>query len=526
MGAVTARCTKKAVKKKKDDGKLDAKLDDLDDIIDNPGRIQEFYDLERHRMGEGSFGTVFKGVNKSTGFERAIKVMSKKYKKNLKGFHNEIHIMKNVDHPNIIKFYEAFQDKKYIYVVMQLCKGKELFELIKKVGHLSETQTGVLMSQIFRAITYMHAAGVCHRDLKTENFMLLRDDGPIEENTVNIIDFGLAAMYETNDAGEPLEALTCRVGSPYFIAPQVLAGSYDNRADVWSCGAVMYTMLCGYPPFYGESDADVLAKVRLGNYQFNQADWKSISNEAKDVVRGLLKINPQERIGTHEALKSPWLKKVAPVSTELPMKNTLVNSLRQFASANKLKKAALYVIAGNLTDEELKPAVASFNAMDLEGDGSLGYAEVYGGLLASGIKDIPPDLKKIMADMDSDGSGAIEFTEFLSATIDRKYITQDNVWSAFRVFDQNGDGKISQTEMYRILNARGDEGVESSTVTPQEIIALMKELSSDGDSYVDFEEFYQMMRNNIKPEHHHRHKSTHRASADAGEKASLMEEHG
>lgn len=485
--------------KKKDDGKLQTGCPH--GIIDNPGRIQEFYDIERKRIGEGSFAAVFAACNKSTGFERAIKVLNKTQKRNIPKFHEEIHIMKHVDHPNIIKYYESFQDAKYIYVVLQLCKGHELFDLVAEIGHLSEMQTAVLMQQVFRAITYMHGVNVMHRDLKTENFMLYSDEGEIEDNSIKIIDFGLATFYECAEDGEP-ELLTHKCGAPYYVAPQVLAGSYNNMADVWSCGVLMFIMLAGYPPFYGESDADVLAKVRLGNYQFNQADFKSISEEAKDVIRGLLKINPQERMDTAAALHTPWMDLMVPHSNELPLKNTLVTHLRAFGHANKLKRAALYVIAGSLTDEELKPAVDSFNNMDVEGDGSLGYEEIYNGLIRAGIKEVPTDLKQILAEMDSDGSGKVEFTEFLAATVDKKYITEDNVWSAFRVFDQNGDGKISQTEMYRILNQRSDEDAEG--VSAQEVVALMMELSEDGDTYVDFPEFFNMMRGGGKGAAHKR----------------------
>lgn len=469
-------------------------------VIDNPGRIQEFYDIDRRRLGEGSFATVFRGCNKSTGFERAIKVCSKSGNKNRVMFLEEIHIMKHVDHPNIIKYYESFQDTKYIYIVMQICKGPEVFDLIATTGHLTEMVTAKLMQQVFRAVTYMHSAHVIHRDLKTENFMLYNDDCEDEDNTIKILDFGLAALYEIDAETGEAEMLTRKCGAPFYVAPQVIAGSYNYMADVWSCGVLMYTMLAGYPPFFGESDADVLAKVRLGNYHFNQADFKSITKDAKDLMRGLMKINPCDRLDSMQALDHPWMHKFCPRTNELPLKNSLIYYLRNFGQSNRLKRAALYVIAGTLTDDELKPAVDSFNMMDVEGDGNLGFEEIYNGLKRAGIKDIPHDLKKILADMDSDGSGQVEFTEFLSATIDKKYITEDNVWSAFRVFDQNGDGKISQMEMYRVLNQRCDEGEEA--VNAQEVIALMAELSEDGDTYVDFPEFFNMMRNNACLDQH------------------------
>lgn len=468
-------------------------------LVDNPGRIQECYDVDRTRIGEGSFATIFKCANKSTGFQRAIKVLSKAKSKNIPKWYHEIAMLKSVDHPNIIKYYESFQDRRFIYVIMELCQGAELFDLLNEVDHLGEMETAALMQQVFRAMTYMHAVHIVHRDLKTENFMLYKKDTEVIENTIKIIDFGLAIELvvdkeRSTEEQEVFIPLTEKCGAPFYVAPQVLAGSYDHMADVWSLGVLMYTLLAGYPPFYGGSDSDVLGKVRLGNYQFNAADFKVISSEAKQLIRDLLKISPIERIDAAGALQSPWIQLKAPPNSEMPLRTSLISALKSFGAANLLKRSGLYVIAGLLTDEELAPAVDSFNFLDVEGDGNLGVEEIFNGLVRAQVKEVPSveDLTEILAKMDSDGSGKIEFTEFLSATIDRKYITETNVWSAFRVFDINGDGKISQTEMHRVLNGRAAEGEED--VSPQEVIALMNELSPDGDKYVDFQEFFAMMR--------------------------------
>lgn len=475
-------------------------------VIDNPGRIHEFYDVERRRLGEGSFAAVFKACNKSTGFERAVKVMSKNRRSNIPRFYNEIALLKSVDHPNIVKYYESFQDPKFVYIVTEVCRGMEFADMLVKINHMTEVQAAITMQQVLRAITYMHKVGVMHRDLKPENMMFDTED-EIEDNTVKIVDFGLAIKFEFHPVTGEADVITSKCGAPYYVAPQVLAGHYNYMADIWSCGVLMYILLCGYPPFYGDSDADILAKVRLGNYHFNQADWKHISNEAKDLIRALLKINPADRITSVKALATPWLKLHAPRSEELPLKNSLVYYLKSFSQANRLKRCALFVIAGNLSDDELKNSIESFNNMDVEGDGMLGYEEIRNGLKKAGVKDIPKELPEILQQMDSDGSGQVEFTEFLAATIDRKYITEDNVWSAFRCFDQNGDGKISQAEMYRVLNTRSGEGEE--TVSPQECVALMRELSEDGDTFVDFPEFYNMMRGaptTIGKKKHHKKK--------------------
>merc|ERR1719460_1151030 len=238
--------------------------------------------MDKRKLGEGSYGSVCKAKNKLSNAERAVKTISKAQMKNISRFKQEIAIMKLMDHPNIIKLYESFEDHRNIYLVMELCSGGELFDRIIDAGHFTEVQAAIVMQQIFRAMYYMHENSICHRDLKPENFLFQTKD-PIEKNYLKIIDFGLSCKFEPN------QILTTKAGTPYYVAPQVLAGKYDQASDLWSCGVIMFVLLCGYPPFYGESDADVLAKVRLGNFSFNSKDWKNVTDDAKDLIRWLLK---------------------------------------------------------------------------------------------------------------------------------------------------------------------------------------------------------------------------------------------
>jgi len=301
---------------------------------------------------------------------------------------------------------------------------------------------------------------------------------------LKIIDFGLSCAYE------PGQVLTTKAGTPYYVAPQVLAGKYDQMADMWSIGVIMYVMLCGYPPFFGETDADVLAKVRLGNFSFNAADWKNISEDAKNLIRLLLKMNPRDRYTAEQTLNHEWIANKAPKAKSLNIGTNFVDKLKGFRSHNKLKKAALAIIAQQLGDDKIKKLRETFTALDANGDGLLTATELKEGLTKAGIKDIPEDLQEILKHVDSDGSGIIDYTEFLAATLEKKQYVQEEVcWAAFRTFDKDGDGKITKAELEMVL--KSDDVADAAAQSMAEVI---KAVDTNGDGEIDFQEFMQMMR--------------------------------
>jgi len=267
-------------------------------ILERRDKITDYYDSENQNIGAGSYGSVSKAKRKETGALVAIKKISKVQVKNVDRFKLEIKIMKILDHPNIIKLFEHFEDHKNIYLVMELCTGNELFDRIIDESRLSERQSAIIMRQVFRALSYMHECHVMHRDLKPENFLFSTKES-VETTTLKLIDFGLSRQFE------PGEMMTTRAGTPYYVAPQVLAGKYDHMCDQWSAGVIMYIMLVGYPPFYADNDTEVLAKVRHGKYNFINQDWKDISADAKELIRGLLKMSTKDRFTAAQALEHP-----------------------------------------------------------------------------------------------------------------------------------------------------------------------------------------------------------------------------
>merc|ERR1712194_344163 len=190
-----------------------------------------------------------------------------------------------------------------------------------------------------------------------ENFLFMTKE-PIDKTLIKIIDFGLSCKYA------PGQTMSTKAGTPYYVAPQVLAGKYDQMSDLWSVGVIMYVMLCGYPPFYGETDAEVLSKVRMGNFSFNAADWKNISEDAKNLIRMLLKMNPRDRYTAEQALNHEWIRNKAPKAANVALGSSFVDGLRHFRGQNKLKKAALHIIAGQPNEDQIKALRETFMSLD------------------------------------------------------------------------------------------------------------------------------------------------------------------
>ncbi|KAF4668452.1 hypothetical protein FOL46_001949 [Perkinsus olseni] len=452
-------------------------------ILDNEGKVlSDSYQVEKKTLGQGTYGSVSKAVNKSTKVVRAIKTISRSHLKNVARFRQEIAIMKMLDHPNIVKLFETFEDAKNIYLVLELCTGGELFDRIIDQGYFTESGAASLMKQIISAVYYCHKNNIVHRDLKPENFLFLNKT---KDSPLKIIDFGLASKF-----GEDARLKT-KAGTPYYVSPQVLRGEYNESCDLWSCGVIMYILLCGYPPFHGDTDAEILARVKAGKYSFPDEDWKNVSTDAKDLIRKLLTFDQAQRWTAEQALNHRWIKNLARTADgDANEHRNVVSGLRNFRAQNKMKKVALTVIAQQLAESDIERLKKTFQALDENGDGTLTVQEIKEGMRSLDVS-LPADLEEIMKDVDSDGSGAIDYTEFIAATIDKKtYIQEDVCWAAFRVFDLDGNGKISQEELQKVLS-----NDDVKTALGQDVVSKMiSEVDLDGDGQIDFDEFMAMMR--------------------------------
>nr|CAH0108293.1 unnamed protein product [Daphnia galeata] len=261
--------------------------------------LEDRYEL-KDLLGTGAFSQVRLAESKTeAGKLFAVKIIDKTALKGKEdSLENEIKVLRRLKHPNIVQLLETYEDKSKVYLVMELVTGGELFDRIVEKGSYTEKDAADLMRQVLEAVDYMHEQGVVHRDLKPENLLYYCPD---EDSKIMISDFGLSKM---EDSG--IMATAC--GTPGYVAPEVLAQKpYGKAVDVWSIGVISYILLCGYPPFYDESDANLFAQILKGEFEFDSPYWDEISDSAKDFIRRLMCVDVNKRFTCREALQHPWI---------------------------------------------------------------------------------------------------------------------------------------------------------------------------------------------------------------------------
>jgi len=453
--------------------------------IDNVGQIRSFYSIEKATLGVGTSSTVSRGRNRSTKQMCAVKTISKVKAKSLACISEEIAIMRMLNHRNIIKLIDTFEDRRTVHLVMELCTGSELSDRLIEVGKFTECQAAGLMQQIFDAVVYLHANQICHRDLKPEN-ILFSSLEPIEHGTLKLIDLGSACMFHKG------QVMRTKAGSSYFVAPQVLSGRYDHSSDLWSCGIIMHILLCGYPPFYGETEDEVLAKVRKGAFSFAPKDWKKVSEEAQIFIRMLTKMNPLDRCTAEEALKDNWIVNKATKADNETLDN--VSRLRRSQSGRKLHKACLNEISEQLTESQITELGDIFMKLDSDSDGMLNAKELRRGLEQVGLKQLPKDLQTILeeVDVDSVDSGVVDYKKFVAMTMSKKQIMQEMVcWNAFNDCGCDSEGNITRDGLKAFLRCPSVKKAVGEAAVSN---ASSKIESGDAAAVYSFEDFISVLK--------------------------------
>ena len=443
-----------------------------------------------NKIGEGSYGAVYLAFNIYTKQKVAIKRIVKNEENKIDELEliNEINILKKLSHPNILKIIEFYQSEHSYYIITDHCSNGELYDQIKY--KYNENQLAVLFYQMFSGIAYLHDKNIVHRDLKLENILISEIEVDKKTNDrffwIKIIDFGTAKIFEKNKKEKSV------VGSSYYIAPEVLKKSYNEKCDTWSIGVILYMLIVGRAPFDGADDEEIIQNIRKGKYNSEHKKLVASSPEVQDLVKKLLQVDVKKRLSAMEALKHPWFKKFNGKSIYSNIDNEKIKMylerLRHYEINSKFQQMVWLFIVHNVPDtSETKDILKIFRLFNENDDGKLSKNELYNGLIKYFNKnDIDNEIDDILLLLDGANLGYIEYEEFLGACMDKnKLLSEEHLTYAFNFFDKSSKGRITFDAIKGyFVNDKTDEVVFRN---------IFDEIDTNKDGEIDYSEFKNMM---------------------------------
>ena len=458
----------------------------IDETNDNPSKKYEILS----KLGSGSFGSVYLARNKYTNEKVALKQIKKSSANLLSDgeITDEIEILKNLDHPDIVRIIESFNTKNSYILITEYCEGGELFDQVK--NQLSETQIAVIFKQVLSGLAYLHSNNIVHRDLKLENILIheIEKSKTTGEDLFNIkiIDFGTARIFDKKRNPQSI------VGSSYYIAPEVLRQKYNKECDLWSVGVILYMFIVGHAPFDGCDDDEITTNIQRGVYRKNDRRWIKASKEVKDLIQKLLTYRPSQRLSAIQALNHPWFKITdSNILYDNVPKGDIISCIKNLLTYNinnKLEELFLAYIIHNIPrNKEAKSAIKLFKLVNENKDGKLQKNELKKTLLNFVTEAflIQNDFDEKFEMMDGNNKGYINYEEFLRASLDRKKILTDKILHyAFNYFDSEKSGFIKKNRMKRIFGNRIDNYVFQS---------IFDEIDLDKDGKINFNDFKKLL---------------------------------
>jgi len=469
-----------------------AEFDRQDMVRKNVRQIDSEYDF-KEVLGEGSFGKVHKAQHRRTGMLRAVKEIPRGTGD--EDFELELKALQALDHPHIVEVIEYFDDVSSFFLVMELCTGPDVFTYVLERmdspegdGFIPESEVSVILRQCLKSVLCCHAHGFVHRDLNAKNFMITGDD-----RTVKLIDFGLATRFY---GYLPQDQYIEIVGTSHYMAPEMMiSGKYSPAVDMWALGVLLYVCLTGLMLLPKDDDRK---KHLLGKRAYvekklekcTQLKKRECSEQARHLLGMMLKYDPLERISASEALSHPFILKYCheflggAVTAETQMDEAIVDKLRRFAKAPRLKKVAQLLMAHLAEHEvELLEARHNFRTLDRSGDGEISRQELEAGLIAAGITS-PSDFPEIFDGCCAHREGKLHFVEFLACMMPDSLIDERLCHEAFSLLDQAGKGRLAAEDLQAVCHFDWERC--------RRMVQQAKPVD-DGTDYFEFEDFYRLL---------------------------------
>jgi len=467
-----------------------------DFIRKNPVKFSEVYDVDK-QLGKGSFGTVYLVMHKTQRTKRnekrirVCKIISKQKAKKAGTSENKVReefaVLKALDHPHVLRIFEDFEDDENFYLIMEPCRGGDLQDFVKSLEPMDaftyEQWVAKVMQHTLSALSYCHARGVIHKDLKPENVMLSTDKGtPVQDMHVVVVDFGLAEMFDN-----PTDRSSVISGTPPYMAPEVWKGNFSKSCDIWSTGCMLFFMLSGRLPFLASKLEDFPKAVQ------KQPEWSMMGGatpEAQSLCRKLLQKMEHSRPTARDALKDVWFNKMELVTSDGTQKlqQAQIASLMSVQERTPFEKFVERLVATQIDASQQQAVNEAFRAFDSNGDGLLSREELKQGLAKFATS--PSHIEAVVTELDVGRSGNVSYTEFLAGIINlrgKKAEEQDKLlWLAWQQFCPDAQGQVKMCSIQDALAARG----MSVADLPEEFLAA---LSKESSGYLTFAKFKDLL---------------------------------
>lgn len=448
--------------------------------------ITLLYNFE-NKIGEGCFGSVRKAKLKSDPSRvYAVKSVPKsKLKGDLKLLKNELEMLRFCEHPNIIQFYEIFQDQKSFHFVLEHCNGGDIVTRLEKEGHFSEEVAKKIIFEVLFAVNYLHTCGIIHRDIKPDNFLF---DAKNPDSVIKMIDFGLSRRYK------PGVPSTSVVGTPNYVAPELINGKpYDEKIDVWACGIFLYMLFTASFPFKGKGNQEMFKAIRSQDHNQNAGrKLDFVSSEGRAFLNQLLVKSPAKRCSAREALRHPWFDKLNIEIDEkgkAALNKEIMQRLRNFASGSKLVKEVLRLIV--MTHDHSPEVINLKNAfmyLDLLNDGIIRADELKKAFQEHEIDISDREIQEIIDSLECRTPNVVTYLEFVTATLPSSFYKKDSILKeVFHRFDGDQDGYIGFDDMLACFNRFGID------IKRREVEKIISTADANKDKKISFPEFRTLM---------------------------------
>lgn len=454
--------------------KIEVKIENL--VDKNLSTIKSQYKSGK-KISEGKWGKIFQVTHISTNTERALKIINSKTLQQTTGLKlpNEISILQPLDHPFIIKLYEYFIEGLFVYVVLEYAAGHNIRDLII-IKKLKENEIASLMKKVFSCLIYLHSKDIIFRNIKPENVIVINDNLDIK-----LIGF-TSAITSTNSKEKQIQSF----GSFYYAAPEALNNASEKKSDTWSCGVMLYYLLTGGVPFYSADTNKTIDLIKKGLYDKSNPCYTKLSDNAKNLIKSLLVVAPNNRIDDDQIISHPWFNQEDVIDNNDAFDQIEFKNLTQDAFKRAIEAFIIHQMENTKTIDNLRKA---FKKYDTNGDGLISRDELK-KMIDKTAKQQYSDLElnELMDLIDIDISGKISFEEFLRVNLDNDtYITKQNMKNAFNFFDKDKSGKLSVLEINEIFAKKDNKSVSTY------IEKIMKKYDKDGDGQLDFEEFVALL---------------------------------